>query len=192
MPEPERNVRCWAAPLGVSWSTIAHRWYWCIRAKQEGQTTMAQPLQHVGRLPADHGRGASTGLRTTGYGITIVWDVTLLYAAHHLVAWGVPFLTPAFDDVLWAIDLSLIASIVANASFMAYDADWFRHFLGAALDGLSLLSVYVLYQVFPFTFAAPFWSEVTAVALLAMMLAIAIALIVEIVEAFVGGLKHAV
>ena len=42
-----------------------------------------------------------------------------------------PF-TGDWVDVLWAVRLSLVASIAANAMCVAYDADWFRHLTGSA------------------------------------------------------------
>jgi hypothetical protein len=126
-----------------------------------------------------------------GYAVSIVVNAILLYIVHHVTTWGVPFLTPAFEDVLWAIDLSLGATIVANAFFMAYDRGWFRHLSEMVLDALALLSTYTLYRVFPFQFDDAWWYQVAGVALLAVMLAVSIALIVNALKAVADGLSYA-
>jgi hypothetical protein len=143
---------------------------------------MSHPQPHAARLPAD--------LRATGYGISIVVNVILLYVAHHLLAWGVPFLTPAFTDVLWAIDLSIGATIVANAIYMAYDPSWLRHVSEIVLDLLALLSVYTIYRVFPFQFEQTWWYQSATLTLLVLMFAILIAVIVNLVQAVTDGLKE--
>jgi len=118
-----------------------------------------------------------------GYVAALVVNAVLLYAAHHLLEWGVPFITPAFDDALWAVTLSLGATLVANALFIAYDAVWFRHVAQVALDGLALLSVYTLYHVFPFAFDAAWLNDCVSIALLFTMIAIATSLTVQVVRA---------
>jgi len=66
-------------------------------------------------------------MRRGCYATALVVNAVLLYSAHRLLEWGVPFLTPSFNDVLWALDLSLGATVLANAAFIAYDSAWFRH-----------------------------------------------------------------
>jgi hypothetical protein len=124
------------------------------------------------------------------YSIAIVLNAILLYVAHHLLAWGAPFLTPAFEEVLWAIDLSLGATIVANGAFMAYDAGWFRHLGETVLDLLALLSVYTIYRVFPFQFDDPWWYDGATLTLLLLMFAIVIATIVNAGKAVVDGIRY--
>ncbi len=151
---------------------------------------MSFPLQQAAPLPADRGHGANDGLRVTGYGISIVVNAVLLYVAHNLLAWGVPILTPAFNDARWAIDLSLGATIVANAIFMAYNAGCFRHLSETVLDLLALLSVYTIYRVFPFQFDEPWWYDGANLTLVLVMFAILIAAIVNTIQAVVDGLRY--
>jgi hypothetical protein len=122
-------------------------------------------------------------VRYAGYGVTMLVNITLLYAAHNVLAWGIPFFAPSFADVLWVIDLSLGAAIVANALFIAYDAEWFRHVTHVGLDGLSLLSTYIIYRVFPFDIDPP-WYGVVVLVLLVAMLGTAISLLVHVVQSF--------
>jgi hypothetical protein len=121
--------------------------------------------------------------RHAGYVASVVIDVLLLYAAHNLLAWGVAFVTPAWAEVLWAVDLSLQASIVANALFLVYDAAWFRNLAGVATTGTGLLAGYELYRVFPFELGR--WSDLARLGLLAVLVALGIALVVVAVTALV-------
>jgi hypothetical protein len=129
----------------------------------------------------DQTRNDSAG-RRGGFIAALAVNSVILYAAHHLLEWGIPFITPSFRDVLWALNLSIGATIVANAFFIVYDAAWFRHVAQLGLDGLALLSAYTLYRVFPFDFEAVWMSDVLAVALLLTMVGIGIALVVQVVR----------
>jgi len=62
---------------------------------------------------------------------SIIVNAILLYVAHHVLEWQIGWITPAWSDVLWAVDLTLWASIVTNALFLAIDAAWFRNLAGA-------------------------------------------------------------
>src|ERR1700674_330882 len=97
---------------------------------------------------------ARAGARSGGYLLAIVINVLLLYVVHHVVAWDVRFITPAWNDVLWAVDLSLQATIVANVLFLIYDARWFHSLVQAVPAGIAVLSLWWMYQVFPFDFGS--------------------------------------
>jgi hypothetical protein len=157
---------------------------------------MAQPIQQPTRSVTERldasWRPPTDQLRHGGYTVELVVNAILLYAAHHLLPWGVPFLTPAFADVLWAIDLSLGAAIIANALFMAYDPAWFRQLSQAGLDFFSLVSTYTLYRVFPFDFELAWWNDVAAGVLVVAMVATTIGFIVHVVRATSDGFAYVV
>ncbi len=140
---------------------------------------MAHPMQRAAP-PLD--------FRSTGYALSIVINAFLIYLAHHLLAWQVPILTSAFTDVLWSIDLSLGATIVARAIFfMGYDAAWFRHLGEAVLDVFALLSVYTIYRVFPFQFDQAWWYDVASLVLVVLIGALLIAVVVNAIRALADG-----
>jgi hypothetical protein len=133
------------------------------------------------RRPTEEERARA---RQAGYVASIVVNAILLVIAHSLPGWGIPFLTPAFADVLWAIDLSLGTTIIANALYFAYDARWFRGLTLIGLTGLSLLSTVVLYRVFPFDFGDASGDDLARLALTMVIFAIVIAIIVQIIAWF--------
>jgi hypothetical protein len=119
--------------------------------------------------------------RRAGYVAAIVVNAVLLYVAHHLLAWQVPFVAPSFGDVLWAIDLSFTSTIVANAVCLAYDARWFRNLTQLGLSGLAFVVAAVLYGIFPFDFGTATWNELAHLGLLLVMGALIIAMLVQTV-----------
>jgi hypothetical protein len=133
-----------------------------------------------------------TRARRAGYVGTIVVNAIMLYVAHHLLVWEVPFVTPAFADVLWAIDLSLWATIVANVLFLGYDAAWFRHLVQIGLSGIAFLVTTQLYAFFPFDFGAPAWNDGARLALVLVMAAIILAIIVQAIVLVVDLTRQAV
>jgi hypothetical protein len=153
---------------------------------------VAQPIASVTERHDSGSDAPSDQLRLGGYSAELVVNAILLYVAHHLLQWGVPFLTPAFADVLWAIDLSLGATIVANAFFIAYDPDWFKHLCQAALNFFSLISTYTLYRVFPFDFEPVWWNDVVGVLLVVVMIATTIGVVVHLVKAIGAGFAYGV
>jgi hypothetical protein len=123
-----------------------------------------------------------------------VVDLLLLYCAQHVLEWGVPWFTPAWEDVLWAVNLSLVVSIAGSALLLAYDAPWFRRVVEMTTTGLALLASYWMYVVFPFDFGA--LDTVMRFALAALTMALAIATIVvtvlAVVEISCEGWRHVV
>jgi len=116
-----------------------------------------------------------------GYIAAIIVNVVLLYVAHHLLEWHVPFVTQEFTVALWAVDLSLIATIVGNAMLLGYDARWFKRLVQIALNVVAVAMVATLYGIFPFDFGYS-GDRIARICLWAMMLALGIATIVEAVH----------
>jgi len=132
------------------------------------------------------------GSRTLNYVVSIVVNAIVLYIDNHLLAWGVPFITPAFGDVLWAIDLSIWATIIANALFLAYDAQWFRELAQIVLSGIALGVTAILYARFPFDFGSATLNDLASVGLLLVMFALIVAIIVQAVIFFADLARQAV
>ena len=132
--------------------------------------------------------------RSGGYVLSIVINIILLYVAQHLLEWNLGWITSAWLDAVWAVSLSLVVSIVANALFLVYDAPWFHHSVEAVATAAALFSAYWMYLVFPFEFG-PAWNPLAHLVLLAMVMALTVATIViavlAIVELMRAGWRHA-
>lgn len=127
--------------------------------------------------------------RRAGYVASIVINFVWLYVAHHLLDWKVPFLTPAFADVLWAIDLSLEATILANLTFLVYDARWFRGLVQIGLTGIAFVVTAILYSWFPFDFGTPVGNELAHLGLVLVMVCLAIAVVVQTIVLIVEQVR---
>lgn len=96
-----------------------------------------------------HNQGPS-GARRFGYFLAILINTAMIYAANHLLDWDwVPFINEDFVLCLWAINLSLGASIFINFVFMFFDRKWFRSLMQAFSNVFAFLSGYIFLQVFP-------------------------------------------
>ena len=63
-----------------------------------------------------------------------------------------PFLTDATPDVLWWVNASIVATVVANVVYLVYDPRWLRALGGMATIGVGLAAMVRIWQVFPFDF----------------------------------------
>jgi hypothetical protein len=131
-------------------------------------------------------------VRRSGYLIAIAVNVVMLYVVNNLLAWNIlPFLTDDFGRVLWLIDISLVATIVVNFIYLAYDRSWFRSLGQIGLNLISLAVAVRMYQVFPFDFSASAfdWTQIARVVIIFTILGTAIGAIVEGLKLVRLGLK---
>jgi hypothetical protein len=126
------------------------------------------------------------GARRMGYIVSIAVNLVLLYLANGVPNWNVPFITNEWPDVLWAVNLSLGATIVANLLFLAFDPWWFRRGAQIGLNVLAIVVFYALYRVFPFDLGRALYEQVARWGLLALIMATAIAIVVEFVKLILG------
>ena len=110
--------------------------------------------EKTGTAPVTKAR-PSPAARRAGYLVTIVVNLVLLVIVNNLLTWGwLPFLTDDFTRVLPILNLSIGASIIVNAIYLAYDPLWFTGLFEVVLLGISFAAGLRLYQVFPFDFSA--------------------------------------
>jgi hypothetical protein len=134
------------------------------------------------RAPRDRRRAAD---RRNGYVVVAVIDSAMLWCAHHVLGWGwPPFLTPAFEDLLPLIDLSLGAAIALNVLWVGRDPAWFRHLGQVGLNVLSAAVSVRAWLLFPFDFsgyAFP-WDTVARVTIVLSVVGLVLASVSEIVK----------
>ena len=135
-----------------------------------------------GNLPTALMRGPAPGV---GYLVAIAVNAVLLYIVNNLLAWDLlPFLTSELGQVLWLIDLSLLATIVANSVFLGFDPPWLKSMCQIALGGISMAVALRMYQVFPFDFTGSQfdWSWTTRFVMVLTMIGIAIGIVGELIK----------
>lgn len=91
-----------------------------------------------------------SGARRFGYFMTIAMNIAMIYVANNLLNWNwVPFITKDFILCLWAINLSLGASIFINFVFMFFDRKWFRSLIQSFSNVFAFISGFVFWRVLP-------------------------------------------
>ncbi len=143
--------------------------------------------RRVWRKPTPEERVAG---RRAGYVAAIVINAIMIYIVEHLLAWNVPFLLPSFAGVVWAIDLSLWATIVANVFYLMYDARWFRDAVQIVLNAIAFVVSSILYATFPFDFGAT-GNDLGRLFILFIMGCLVLATIVQVVMLVVDLVRDA-
>lgn len=114
------------------------------------------------------------------YIAAVIFNLIFLYIVNNLLNWNIYFITSALNDVLWIINLSIIAAIIGNALLLAYNPEWFRHVTKIIINIFALISTYFVYTVFPFNFYNSFINWGLSIFLILIMIGIGIAIIVEL------------
>ena len=121
------------------------------------------------------------GVRITDNSIAILVNAALLYAAHRVLVWGVPFITPRWTEVLPAFDRSLLVTIATHLLLIRYDPRWFRARCNVLRTAFALQVGYLAWQVFPFDLGAPSVNVAARALILLSLVAMTIALVVSAV-----------
>ncbi len=115
----------------------------------------------------------------SGYIAAIVINIILLFIFNMLPNWHISFLTNAYLSILWAINLSIGATIIFNLIYLFYDKGWFRHLSQIIMSVIALFVVFLIYAVYPFIFTGASFSHWFRISLIIIMAGIGIAIIVE-------------
>jgi hypothetical protein len=114
------------------------------------------------------------------YITAIIFNLIFLYIVNNLLNWHIYFITNAFNEVLWIINLSIIVSIIGNALLLVYSPEMLRHVVKIILNIIAFIAVYIVWMVFPFNFYNSFYNWGFNILLILAMIGIVIATIVEI------------
>jgi len=124
--------------------------------------------------------------RRVGYVIAILVNLLMLYVAHNLENWGLPFITGEFGRVLPALDLAILAAAGANALLLINDAPWFRALLQIFQGLAGFWAAVTLFRVFPFDFGSDFINSLSRVVLALVMLGILVGLVLDLFRLVTG------
>ncbi len=103
--------------------------------------------------PAPPPQRRSRGARRLGYAVAVVVNLVLWYLVNVRPGWEVvPFLTDGVEQLLWLVNLSLLAGAVANLAYIVFDAPWFKAAGEVVLAIISLALSVTVFEVFPFDF----------------------------------------
>ena len=127
-----------------------------------------------------------TSKRTTrriGYAIAVLVNIALLVIVNNILDWGwISWLTDDLEQVLPLINLSLIASLVANAAYIAHDGPGFKGLLELVLNTISLVVTIRVLRVFPFDFSTSGPETLTRTILIVAIVGLSIAIVVQLAK----------
>lgn len=137
--------------------------------------------------------GASAArARKFGYLVGVMVNAVVLVLVNVRPGWQVlPFLTEGFLDVLWLINMSLVASAVVNLAYLWYDPAWFKSVCQVGASAIGLVAAIRTLQVFPFDFSAYAfnWAVLTRVVLIVAVFGSVVAIVVELVRLANRGIR---
>ena len=128
--------------------------------------------------------------RRVGYLIAIIVNLVLLWLVNVTPGWqDVPWITYAAGQVVWLVNLSLIAGACANMLYLVFDAWWFKALGELTLALISLVVSVRVLEVFPFDFSAyPFpWELLTRFILVIAIVGSFISAITQVVRLVRGA-----
>ncbi|MGI9529147.1 MAG: hypothetical protein ACR2NG_05500 [Acidimicrobiia bacterium] len=127
----------------------------------------------------------SLNARRAGYGIAALFNAVLLVIVNNVLAWGwFSWLTDDFELILPLINLSLLATILVNLAYMAYDAAWLKSLCEIGLLAISITVAVRTFRVFPFDFSAYSWDwdATVKLAITCAIIGMSIAIVVHTVK----------
>lgn len=166
---------------------------------EEDMENFGEKMEEIGEnvgkaIEQEVEKRVSGPVRKIGYVFAIFMNLLLLWAAHNVVRWDYAifdFILDDFNNVLWAIDLSLGVSIVINLVWIFYDGKYVKGVLQIVSNAVGLFMMYILLWKFPYEFRELIdtdWIN-TAVRILMIlgMVAVTIATFAEGIKLVVGG-----
>lgn len=98
-------------------------------------------------------RRPSPAARRFGYLVAAIVDAVMLYAINRWPGWEeLSFLTAETDEVLLAVNASIVVGLLVNLGYLAYDPQWLRGLGDMVTTAFSLVAIVRIWTVFPFSF----------------------------------------
>ena len=126
--------------------------------------------------------------RRVGYFFAIFFLIAFMVFINNVLVWDLPvirnYLTPAYQDWLWAGNLSLSVAIFCNVLFMAYDPRWFRHLMQIIQNCFATFSTFLFYSIFPLKLPSPMIEQYVRLGLVIVLGFSLLGILVEIIKTF--------
>jgi len=121
---------------------------------------------------------------------SIIGNLVALYIVRHLVDWHIPFILETFTSCVPIISFSIVATIIGDGILYITDPPWLRSFVKSLVTIVGIVSIYVVYSVFPFDFSLLGFGSIVEVCIkIAMIMGVIAAGIGVIVEC-IRGIYH--
>ena len=118
--------------------------------------------------------------RRAGYFIAVVVNAAIWFVLNIAPGWqSIGFLSDQFGDVLWLVNLSLFAGMIANIAYFFFDAAWFHSAGQIVVSLIGLIVSWRLFLEFPFD-VTDGWAAAIKALLIVAMVGSAIGALVEV------------
>lgn len=120
-----------------------------------------------------------------GYIAAMVVNIVIIFVLNNLLAWGFPYLTSDFRQVLPYLNASLVVTVIFNFSYLFFTAKWFKNASEMIGCIFSFIAACFLIKIFPFDFSSIGFTGFTSLFNVALWLGaggIVIAFIVNLVK----------
>jgi hypothetical protein len=114
--------------------------------------------------------------------VAIIFNLIFIYIVNQIPYWDISFITSAWSEVLWILNLSLVVTIIGNLLFLFYHPQWFRSLSQIIISVFAFWAIRALYTVFPFSFSQSSLDLVAWFILIILMVGVAISILVEVVK----------
>jgi hypothetical protein len=125
-------------------------------------------------------------IKRSEYIFAIIVNLMIIYIVNNLLNWNLSFISSSFSQVLWAINLSIIVTILGNLLFLVYNPSWFRHLMKAIMNIFGLLAVYIFYKVFPLIISQTYIILTIKIVLIIIMVVVTLSIFFEIGKMLIG------
>ncbi|GAA4413406.1 hypothetical protein GCM10023168_36310 [Fodinibacter luteus] len=93
---------------------------------------------------------AGPATRRVGYAVAVAVNAVMLYLVNRSPGWeALPFLTPETTEVLGLVNASIVAGVVANLVYLAWDPPWVRALGDVVTTSIGLTALVQIWQVWP-------------------------------------------
>lgn len=120
--------------------------------------------------------------KNSGFIGAIIVNIIFLYIVNNLLNWNIFFIAPTWTQVLFILNLSIVANILANIGFLIYQRGWFRTLVQIILNIIGFVVVYELYVVFPFIIQTEWIAIGLKLLLILAVIGLVISTIIEVLR----------
>lgn len=120
------------------------------------------------------------------FAVAIIFNLIFIYIVNQIPYWDISFITSAWTETLWILNLSLVVTIIGNLLFLFYHPQWFRSLAQIFMSVFVFWAIKALYTVFPFSFSQSSLELLTWLVLILLMVGVAISILVEVVKLVVS------
>ncbi len=129
--------------------------------------------------------------KLSNYIPSVIFNFIFMFVINKVPDWNILFITEQFSAVLWALNLALAVQIAGNFMLIFYRPLFLHHLIHVIIALFSLLSLIILYTVYPFdfSFVGDWFDLVIKIILIAASIGTVISGIINLIKFFTSLAK---